>query len=165
VNKHGRIRGFTLIELMIVVVVIGVLAAIAIPAYGEYVARSQAVEGLSLAEPLQRAVVDYHARWGVLPVDNAAAQVPPADALAGAYVKRIEIREGAIVITFSDETPSKNIQGGTLVLRPARLEGVPTAPIAWVCQGERPPEGWVVAGQLPASESLVADRYLPGACK
>ncbi|WP_180170713.1 pilin [Acinetobacter sp. YH12027] len=117
-------KGFTLIELMIVVAIIGILAAIAIPAYQNYTKRSHVTEGLNLAGGAKAAVTEYFSSQGELPADNAAAGV--ADTITGNSVDSVEIEDGLITITYN----SKVTNGATLLLSPTTLTGS----VEWKCK-------------------------------
>ena len=109
-------KGFTLIELMIVVAIIGILAAIAIPAYQDYTIRSQVTEGLNLAGAVKAAVAETYADRGAWPADNleagivddAGAAVTPS----GKYVTGIQIADGTITIEYGNQA-NANIVDGT----------------------------------------------------
>src|ERR1700752_2837925 len=102
--KKAIQKGFTLIELMIVVAIIGILAAIAIPAYQDYTIRSQVTEGLNLAGAVKAAVAETYADRGVWPVDNKAAGVVNAAGAGvtpnGKYVTGVTIDKGTITIAY-----------------------------------------------------------------
>src|SRR5262249_11819290 len=95
-------RGFTLIELMIVVAIIGILAAIAIPSYQDYTIRAQVVEAFSLASELKGSIQDYRKERGRMPRNNADAGVPEPQFLIGNYIRRIDVVDGAMHIQFGN---------------------------------------------------------------
>ena len=114
-------KGFTLIELMIVVAIIGILAAIAIPAYQDYTIRSQVTEGLNLAGAVKAAVAETYADRGVFPADNKAAGIVDEDGEAvdpsGKYVKSLAVETGTIHITYGGQS-NANIDTKILSLVP-----------------------------------------------
>ncbi len=127
-------RGFTLIELMIAVAIIGILVAVGMPQYQNYVARAQVAEGLTLASGAKTAVAEYFDTNGTFPADNAAAGL--ATTITGNYVDSIQINghetEGLeIIVAFSSDANTK-IANGSLDLE-ATDEG---GSISWTCYGE-----------------------------
>jgi type IV pilus assembly protein PilA len=137
------LRGFTLIELMIVVAIVGILAAIAIPAYQSYTVRAQVAEGLTLSGPAKRAIVEYYSETGGWPADNAAAHLPAANSISGTYVQTVAIANNVVSITFGNDAHSV-IQNGVVDLVGAVVNNV----INWQC-----------------TSTMVEDRYLPASCR
>ncbi len=134
-----KASGFTLIELMIVIAILGIIATYAMPSYQDRVIRAQIGEGIELAGFAKQAVQAYYAKNRRMPKDNAAAGLPPADRIVGNYVTSVAVAEGGIVLTFGNRS-NRNIVGKKLGLRPAVVEGHPAVPIAWVCGAAGVPE-------------------------
>ena len=125
--KMQKQQGFTLIELMIVVAIIGILAAVAIPAYQDYTIRAKVTEGLSLASAGKTAVSEYFSANGGLPTDNTGAGMAPADDISGNSVDKVEVVDGVITVTFS----TKTIEAQTITLAPNTKGGK----VVWDCTG------------------------------
>ena len=119
-------QGFTLIELMIVVAIIGILAAVAIPAYQDYTVRARVTEGLSLASAGKTAISEFFATSGALPTNNATAGLATAASYTGNSVASVTVNgSGALTVAFSGAP----IAGATLMLSPTTAGGG----VVWDC--------------------------------
>jgi type IV pilus assembly protein PilA len=155
------VRGFTLIELMIVVAIIGILASIAIPAYQDYTIRAQTVEAMSLSSDLKQSILEYRKEYGRMPRDNAAAGVPAPEFLIGNYVKRVDVADGAIHVRFGNYANTM-IGDKVLTFRPLQVKGSPGSPMAWSCGYRDAPEGMIALGE---NRTSVEPKYLPASCR
>ncbi|MBH2513119.1 pilin, partial [Neisseria meningitidis] len=105
-------KGFTLIELMIVIAIVGILAAVALPAYQDYTARAQVSEAILLAEGQKSAVTEYYLNHGTWPSNNSDAGVAStATDIKGKYVEKVEVAKGVITAEMKSSGVNKEIQG------------------------------------------------------
>lgn len=154
-KRHST--GFTLIELMTVVVIIGLLAAMAIPNYRDYFSRARIAEAFSLVAPVRQAVADYFAYFGRFPGNNSVAGLIAAADIDGRTVTAMEVGNGAIHIGMLLENKPH-----TLSLRPAvAMEYPPPEIIAWVC-GYAAPEGMQAYGN---NRTDIEPTLLPPQCQ
>lgn len=121
-------RGFTLIELMIVMAIVGILASIAIPMYTNYITRSQVTEGLDLAGGAKNAIAIYHIETGNYPKDNTAALLATSNSISGKYVSSITVADQVITVQFSNSAKVA-IAGKTITLTATATNGS----FVWAC--------------------------------
>ena len=138
-------QGFTLIELMIVVAIIGILAAIAIPAYQDYTIRAQVSEGLSLSAGAKAAVAEFYQDQGAWPTDNAEAGVEASANITGKYVTQVAVAANVITVTYGGPDANANIAGDTLTLTATDNAGS----VSWDC----------------ANGAGLQNKWLPAACR
>jgi len=140
-------KGFTLIELMIVIAIIGILAAIALPAYQDYIARSQMSEAMNLAGGQKSAVTEYRSNKGAWPSDNAAAGIAAASDITGRYVQSVTVgvsgTNGTIVAKMKTSEVSDKIKSATLTLTGEETSGS----YKWTCKSD------------------ASNKYLPSSCR
>ena len=133
---------------MIVVAIIGILAAIAIPAYQDYTIRAQVSEGLSLSGGAKVAVTEFYQDRGSLPSNNSTAGLAAAGDIEGNYVSQVAVADGVISVTYSDDSPqsaNSAIDADILILTPNTANA---GSVRWIC-----------------SSTTLANKHLPAACR
>jgi len=144
-DRKQEQQGFTLIELMIVVAIIGILAAFAIPMYLDYTTRSQIAEGLNVAGGAKVAVTEYYQDRGVFPTNNAEAGLDAAGNITGKYVASVSA-DGSGVITILYGNDAHPLINGEAVILTATDNG---GSVGWAC----------------ASGGVIQAKHLPSACR
>ncbi|HEZ1843569.1 TPA: pilin [Neisseria meningitidis] len=122
-------KGFTLIELMIVIAIVGILAAVALPAYQDYTARAQVSEAILLAEGQKSAVTEYYLNHGEWPANNSSAGVATSANIKGKYVQSVEVKNGVVTATMLSSGVNNEIKGKKLSLWAKRQDGS----VKWFC--------------------------------
>lgn len=136
-------KGFTLIELMIVVAIIGILAAVALPAYQDYTKRARVSEGLGLASGAKTSVTEFWSTKGAFPGSNASAGLPAAASISGKAVNTVTIGTGGTITVAYNGTLVQS--GAGVVLTPSASSG---GSVKWKCTG-----------------SSINPKYLPSECR
>jgi type IV pilus assembly protein PilA len=139
-------KGFTLIELMIVVAIIAILAAIAIPAYQNYLIRAQVSEGAVLADGAKTPVAEFYSNTGRFPGNNGSAGLATAGSITGKYISSVTTTGGKITAVFGGQSNTA-ISGKEFILSAITSSGS----IAWTCSNQ--------------GSSVVDGKYLPSSCR
>jgi len=160
-NSSRHPRGFTLIEMVVVMAVLAILAMIALPSYLDRIVREQVAEALPLADLAKPAIA---AAWRAklpLPADNAAAGLPDANKIVNNVVASVAVQEGAIHITFGNKA-NKALQGKLLSIRPAVVDDTPLVPVTWLCGPAAAPKQMTAKG---ADLTNIPATLLPLRCR
>ncbi|EMU1703324.1 pilin [Neisseria gonorrhoeae] len=158
-------KGFTLIELMIVIAIVGILAAVALPAYQDYTARAQVSEAILLAEGQKSAVTEYYLNHGTWPENNTSAGVAASSTIKGKYVKEVEVKNGVVTAQMKPDGVNKEIQGKKLSLWAKRQDGS----VKWFCgqpvkrDDTDDPKDAVTADDT--TDTKIETKHLPSTCR
>jgi type IV pilus assembly protein PilA len=151
-------RGFTLIEMMIVVAIIGILSAIGVPAYLSYSARAQVMEGLSLAGGWKAAIVEYYAANGSWP---SQTDLNGTTQSVGIYASNVNVTTGVIQITYGGPQVNQAINNRMLTLVPYTNDN---DDVLWRCGLAAPPSGSIASGADQTIVTTLDPQYLPTSC-
>ena len=158
---HKKSKGFTLVELMIVIAIIGILAALAIPAYQDYTIRAQVQEGVSLSVQARNAVTEVYMSTGAGADSRTEAGLSAdADDTQGRYVQSVDIVDSEIIVTFGNDA-NRLITDSVLYLTPYVAEDGTT--LIWRCGNAEAPDGDPLGGEDAATD--LENAYLPQTCR
>jgi type IV pilus assembly protein PilA len=158
-NKPNR--GFTMIELLIVMGIVAIMVLMAVPTYQGKIARDQVVEAGPLADLAKKQVAAVWLATQTLPANNAAAGLPPDDKIVGNLVTSVLVEAGAVHMTFGNRA-SGLLKGKILTFRPAIVEDAPIVPIAWVCGYASAPDKMTAKGE---NKTNIDEAYVPWNCR
>ncbi|EMT5831285.1 pilin, partial [Neisseria gonorrhoeae] len=150
-------KGFTLIELMIVIAIVGILAAVALPAYQDYTARAQVSEAILLAEGQKSAVTEYYLNNGIWPENNDKAGVASPSDIKGKYVQKVEVNNGVVTAQMASSNVNKEIKDKKLSLWARRQDGS----VKWFCG--QPVTRNAAANAKDADK--IDTKHLPSTCR
>ncbi|HFC7474523.1 TPA: pilin [Neisseria meningitidis] len=156
-------KGFTLIELMIVIAIVGILAAVALPAYQDYTARAQVSEAILLAEGQKSAVTEYYLNHGEWPANNSSAGVASSSEIKGKYVQSVEVAKGVITATMASSNVNNEIKGKKLSLWAKRQNGS----VKWFCGQPvtRADNNTANDDVTAATDNNINTKHLPSTCR
>ena len=156
-----RSHGFTWIELVLVLAVVAILGALAIPGMQDTALKKQVREGLELADVAKKAVQAAWSANGELPRNNEEAGLPARDRIVGNLVTAVEVDQGAIHVTYGNNA-SRALAGLKVTLRPAVVKDEPSVPIAWICHRVPVPGNMEVRGR---DHTDIPPKWLPVECR
>ncbi|HEZ6432376.1 TPA: pilin [Neisseria meningitidis] len=157
-------KGFTLIELMIVIAIVGILAAVALPAYQDYTARAQVSEAILLAEGQKSAVTEYYLNHGEWPGNNSSAGVATSSKIKGKYVKEVTVANGVVTATMLSSGVNNEIKGRKLSLWAKRQDGS----VKWFCGQPVTRTAKATADAVTAATpdtDKINTKHLPSTCR
>ncbi|ENX1237849.1 prepilin-type N-terminal cleavage/methylation domain-containing protein [Neisseria gonorrhoeae] len=156
-------KGFTLIELMIVIAIVGILAAVALPAYQDYTARAQVSEAILLAEGQKSAVTEYYLNHGEWPENNTSAGVASPSDIKGKYVQKVEVAKGVVTAQMNPSGVNNEIKDKKLSLWAKRQDGS----VKWFCGQPvtRDDKANDTVADAADNDGKIDTKHLPSTCR
>jgi type IV pilus assembly protein PilA len=155
-----RNKGFTLLEMMVVVLIIAVLVALALPNQAPRIGKGQVDEAVKYCDSLKPAISAYYAINKTFPTSNTVAGLPDPEKLVSTLIKKTTIENGAIHITLGNNV-IKPLQDQIITLQPLYVPDSPMSPIDWTCAFSKVPQGMQAAGE---NKTSLNNTYLPVKC-
>ena len=153
--------GFSVIEMMVVVAIIGILAMIAIPSSMGRIIKEQVLAAIPLSDAAKEPIAAQWKALKTLPVDNIEAGLPTPDKVVSNFINKLEVNNGVIHMTFGNKAHAQ-IKDKILSIRPAVISESNAVPIAWVCGNAKAPDKMTVLGD---NKTDIEGKYLPFACR
>ena len=153
--------GFSVIEMMVVVAIIGILAMIAIPSSMGRIIKEQVLAAIPLSDAAKEPIAAQWKALKTLPVDNIEVGLPTPDKVVSNFVSKLEVNNGVIHMTFGNKAHVQ-LKDKILSIRPAVITESNAVPIAWVCGNAKAPDKMTVLGD---NKTDIEGKYLPFACK
>ncbi len=157
----ARHTGFSMLEMMVVIAIIGILALMAAPSFQDQIVRDQINNALPLADIAKTPNALAWAAVQTFPPDNAGAGLPAADKIVNNAISAVAVQDGSIHITFGNRANGL-IAGKLLTLRAAVVEDAPIVPVTWVCGYAEAPDKMTVKGQ---NKTNIPANFLPFSCR
>lgn len=154
-------RGFTAIEVLVVIGILAILATMAIPGLQEKIVRDQVVAAAPLADIAKPPIAAGWAATQSFPADNAAAGLPVPDKIVSNYISAVAVENGAIHLTFGNSANGL-LKGKILTIRPAVVDDAPIVPPAWICGNAKWPDKMSVRGE---NKTNLPPELLPVNCR
>lgn len=154
-------RGFTAIEVLVVIGILAILATMAIPGLQEKIVRDQVVAAAPLADIAKPPIAAGWAATQTFPADNAAAGLPVPDKIVSNYISAVAVENGAIHLTFGNSANGL-LKGKILTIRPAVVDDAPIVPPAWICGNAKWPDKMSVRGE---NKTNLPPELLPVNCR
>lgn len=165
-SPNDALAGFVFVELLMVVAILGILCAIALPAYLDYVYRAKVAESLLFLGDAKLSINEFHSRWGRLPADNNEAGLRSPEELRGQFLRGVSVIDGTMLASM-DLGRDQNDQPieRTLTFRPWLNTKAHGSPIVWSCGEDDPdvPDGYHTTGKVAANP--VDSKWLPAICR
>lgn len=156
-----KTTGFTLIELMIVVAIIGIMVTYSAPSYHQYTIKTQIRDALSFTEQLKSNIEEFYVKTQRLPKDNQEAGLPPANKLISNHIAEVHVINGRLDIHLGSKINQK-ISGQILSIQPLTITDSPETPLSWACGYASAPDGMHKPDE---NKTNVQAYYLPVECR
>ncbi|NND83268.1 MAG: prepilin-type N-terminal cleavage/methylation domain-containing protein [Gammaproteobacteria bacterium] len=161
-EQHALTRGFSMLELVMVIAVIAIIASLAIPSQIGAVTQKRIIESLELLEPYKPQIEAYYfSHGGSFPKDNAEASLPEPDKLIGKYIRKVDLRDGVMHMYLGRDMPEA-LHNKIISIRPIFVKDSPQSPVSWVCGYDAIPDGLTGAGK---NLTDIEKAHLPGRCR